>query len=92
MRGKLVHKGWSELDVAHACDLGDYCHRIDLLIKELIERVLFRKWGTPIGLPRKTYTMRIDSTHMTPIGTGICFQGDFTIGYPLLAHKGVLQF
>lgn len=41
MRGKLVHEGWSEIDVAHACDLGDYCHRISLLIKELVERVLF---------------------------------------------------
>jgi hypothetical protein len=92
MRGKLVHEGWSELDVAHACDLGDYCHRIGLLIKELIERVLFRNWGNPIELPRKTFTMRLDPTNTIPIGTGIRFEGDFAISYPLLAHKGVLRF
>ena len=92
MRGKLVHDGWSDLDVAHACDLGDYCHRIDLLTKELVERVLFRTWRTPIDLPRKTFSMRIDPTNTVLIGTGIRFEGDFRISYPLLAHKGVRRF
>ena len=92
IRGKLVHEGWSELDVAHTCNLGDYCRKIDLLIKELIERILFRNWRTPIELPRKTFTMRLDPTNMIPIGKGIRFEGDYSIGYQLLAHKGVLRF
>lgn len=36
--------------------------------------------------------MRMDPTNMIPIGTGIRFEGNFTIDYPLLAHKGVLRF
>lgn len=92
MRSKLVHEGWSELDVAHACDLEDYCRRINLLIKELVERVLFRKWRVPLELPRKTFTMRMDATNAILIGTDLRFEGDFTISIPLLAHKGVLRF
>jgi hypothetical protein len=92
MRGKLVHEGWSELDVAHTCDLTDYCRRLDLLIKELVERVLFRSWRTPIELPRKTFTMRMDATNAILIGTGLRFEGDFSIGYSLFAHIGVLKF
>jgi hypothetical protein len=92
IRGKLVHDGWSEVDVAHACDLADYCHRISLLIKELVERVLFRNWRAPIELPRKTFTAFVRMTDTIPIGTGISFEGDFTISYALLSGKGVFRF
>jgi hypothetical protein len=68
------------------------CRLIAIRTAELVERVLFRHWRTPIELPRKTFTMRIDATNMIPIGTALRFEGDFTIGYPLLAHKGVLRF
>ncbi len=45
VRSKLVHEGWSEVDAAHSCDLQDYCSRLDRLFKELVERILDRRWA-----------------------------------------------
>lgn len=92
IRSKLVHEGWSEIDAAHSCDLPEYCRRLDLLFKELVERILFRNWHQLIELSRYTHTGSMDVMNMIPIGTGLTFQGDFGISLSLLAHKRVLRF
>lgn len=92
IRSKLVHLGWSEVDVAHACDVASFCHQLGLLIREIVERILMRAWRTPLELPRRTYSKTLLVVNTIPIGTGIRFGGDFTITLQLLALKGVLRF
>lgn len=92
VRSKLVHEGWSEVDAAHSCDLQDYCGRLDRLFKELVERILDRRWAQPIELSRKSYVGTMDAMNMIPIGSGLTFQGDFSITLQLLASKRILRF
>lgn len=92
MRSKLVHNGWSEADISHRVDLGSYCRRLDLLFKEIVERVLRRIWTLPIELPRKDYALAIYPENVIASGSGWTVEGDFTITLPLLAHKRVLRF
>jgi hypothetical protein len=92
IRSKLVHEGWSERDATQAVDLSEFARRLDLLVKELVERVLLRRWLETCELPRKTYVGQIDPVNTIACGTGVTFHGDFSITMSLLAHKRVLRF
>jgi hypothetical protein len=89
LRSKIVHEGWSEYEVIKSCDLSDYCQRLSLLLKELIERVLHRSWGGVYDLPRRQYwtSMILENG---AVGANIRYVGDFRMSLGLLLRKGVI--
>ncbi len=90
LRSKLVHEGWSEAEAANACNLEGYCRRLDILLRELIERVLVRKWGGQCELAQRSYSssllmengFAIPNTQQT---------GDFRISLGFLLRKGLIE-
>lgn len=90
LRSKIVHDGWSEQEALSACPMEDYCDRLSLLLKELIERVLFRSWGGTYELRQKSYsTFSIPENAL--VGTAVEHVGDFRISLGLLVRKSLID-
>lgn len=90
LRSKLVHQGWSEAEAANACNLEQYCRRIDALLRELIERVLLRKWGAQCPMAHRSYS----SSLLAENGFAAPFTkqtGDFRISLGFLIRKGLID-
>ncbi len=90
LRSKLVHEGWSEAEASNACKLEDYCRRLDALVRELIERVLVRKWGGSCELPFRGYERSMLAENGLA-GPSTEHTGDFRISLGLLLRKGLIE-
>jgi hypothetical protein len=90
LRSKLVHEGWSESEACNACRVDEYCRRLDILLRELIERILLRKWGGTCPLAFRGYerSMLAENGLAAPSAEHM---GDFRITLGFLMRKGLID-